>query len=255
MNYTVYMHICPNGKVYIGITKQKVKRRWGNGTNYANNKYFTNAIKKYGWENIQHKILYENLSKEQAEQKEIELIKKYNSNNIKCGYNILQGGNVSNGLSKETIEKIASKKRNVPLSEEHKQKIRNSLMGRKMSEEWRNKISNSLKGKKMSPIAIEKNRLSKIGKPTWNKGKHNIYTKEQLKKLSISTKKMWQDDKFKEKQCKKVMCIEMNIIFNSITEAKEYFNISSCSHISACCKDNNKSCGKYNGKKLHWKYI
>ena len=33
--YTVYMHICPNGKKYIGITKQKPIKRWGyNGINY-----------------------------------------------------------------------------------------------------------------------------------------------------------------------------------------------------------------------------
>ena len=68
------MHICPNNKKYIGITKQNTKYRWGHGTNYSNNKHFTNAIKKYSWENIQHKILYEHLTKEEAEQKEIELI-------------------------------------------------------------------------------------------------------------------------------------------------------------------------------------
>ena len=29
-NYTVYMHISPSGKKYIGITGQSVERRWGN---------------------------------------------------------------------------------------------------------------------------------------------------------------------------------------------------------------------------------
>ena len=33
-NYTVYMHICPNGKRYIGITKLKPQERWGNGKSY-----------------------------------------------------------------------------------------------------------------------------------------------------------------------------------------------------------------------------
>lgn len=46
-NYTVYMHIAPNNKIYIGITSKKPKYRWNNGTGYINNDYFTRAIKKY----------------------------------------------------------------------------------------------------------------------------------------------------------------------------------------------------------------
>ena len=43
-NYTVYMHISPSGKKYIGITCQKVKNRWNSGRGYKNNKYFARAI-------------------------------------------------------------------------------------------------------------------------------------------------------------------------------------------------------------------
>ena len=69
--YTVYMHICPNNKKYIGITGQKPEKRWRNGFNYRNSILFNRAIKKYSWENIQHKILYEHLTKEEAEQKKL----------------------------------------------------------------------------------------------------------------------------------------------------------------------------------------
>lgn len=31
--YTVYKHTSPNGKVYIGITKLSVERRWQEGKN------------------------------------------------------------------------------------------------------------------------------------------------------------------------------------------------------------------------------
>ena len=81
--YIVYKHTTPRGKVYIGITGNTVERRWQNGRNYKNNKHFTNAIKKYGWDNIKHEILFDNLTKEQAEEKEILLIKKYKSNNVR----------------------------------------------------------------------------------------------------------------------------------------------------------------------------
>lgn len=106
-NYTVYMHISPSNKIYIGITKQKLQARWGkNGQGYKNNEFFSRAIQKYGWENFTHKILFEDLTKEQAEIKEIELIKLYDTTNKHFGYNIENGGNCSITHSAQTIEKI-----------------------------------------------------------------------------------------------------------------------------------------------------
>ena len=61
------MHICPNGKKYIGITGRKPQYRWNNGKGYLANEYFTNNINKYGRENIKHIILYQNLTKKEAE--------------------------------------------------------------------------------------------------------------------------------------------------------------------------------------------
>ena len=89
MNYTVYMHIAPNGKRYIGITKQQPKSRWRGGSGYKRHTHFCNAIKKYGWDNIEHIILYSNVSREFAIKKEIELISKYKSNDKRYGYNIM----------------------------------------------------------------------------------------------------------------------------------------------------------------------
>lgn len=105
--YKVYKHTTPNNKVYIGITSCDVERRWQGGRNYKNNKYFTNAIKKYGWSNIKHEILFDGLPKEEAEKKEIELITFYKSNNSNYGYNIENGGNCSGKLSEETKNKIS----------------------------------------------------------------------------------------------------------------------------------------------------
>ena len=76
--FMVYKHTFPNGKVYIGITsKKKPNQRWESGTGYSKNQIVMyNAIQKYGWDNIKHEILFENLSKDDACKKEIELIKK-----------------------------------------------------------------------------------------------------------------------------------------------------------------------------------
>ena len=64
--YIVYVHITPDGMHYYGVTSQKVERRWkGNGINYKRTS-LQPYIEKFGWENIQHKVLFENLSKEDA---------------------------------------------------------------------------------------------------------------------------------------------------------------------------------------------
>lgn len=60
--YKVYMHTLPNGKKYVGITKRNVNERWKNGNGYKNNCRFYNAIRKYGWDNITHEILFDNLT-------------------------------------------------------------------------------------------------------------------------------------------------------------------------------------------------
>ena len=67
MNYKVYKHTNKtNNKVYIGITQQKLEKRWQNGYGYKEQIYFYNAIKKYGWDNFNHELLFDNLTEEQA---------------------------------------------------------------------------------------------------------------------------------------------------------------------------------------------
>lgn len=122
--YKVYMHTFPNGKRYIGITMQELKARFDNGNGYKNNP-MKRAIKKYGWDNIKHELLLDDLTKEQAEQKEIELIAFYNSTNIKYGYNLSKGGKSSNGCkhSEETKQKMSSWHKGKVLSKETKERI------------------------------------------------------------------------------------------------------------------------------------
>lgn len=95
--YSVYIHTAPNDKVYIGITSRKPEKRWNSGYGYSNNKHFYQAIKKYGWDSIKHDVLASGLSRSEAEKMERNLILKYQSDDREHGYNILKGGNVSDG--------------------------------------------------------------------------------------------------------------------------------------------------------------
>ena len=72
----VYKHTFPNGAVYIGKTSMLPEDRWLNGWGYRNCPLMFNAILQYGWNNVKHEILVDNISDEEAteiERKEIAL--------------------------------------------------------------------------------------------------------------------------------------------------------------------------------------
>ena len=142
MAYKVYCHIFPNGKRYIGITCQELKRRWREGRGYEGQPVY-DAILKYGWKNIRHELLFDGLTKEEAEQKEIELIEVLETDSHKHGYNVEKGGRTS-VISEETKEKLRINRKEYYKTHSHW----NS--GRHWSEETKKKISESHKGKKMS---------------------------------------------------------------------------------------------------------
>lgn len=149
--FCVYMHTNKlNNKKYIGITKNEPEKRWNKGSGYKKCPAFWNAILKYGWQSFEHTILYKGLTKNEASEKEIELIEKYNTTNARYGYNISKGGygKYSFVLSDESKKKIAlnNKGEKNPMfgkhhSEETKLKMRNKKLGTKVSKETREKQS------------------------------------------------------------------------------------------------------------------
>lgn len=129
-NYTVYKHITPSGKVYIGITSKAVEKRWLNGRGYRRNEHFWNAIKKYGWENIEHKILATGLTKEEATEAEKMYIALFSSHEPKHGYNLTEGGETGIVHTLESRRKLSESKKGkrynigVPFTEERKRHLR-----------------------------------------------------------------------------------------------------------------------------------
>lgn len=226
-NYTVYMHIFPNNKVYIGITSRNPKYRWNNGKNYKKQCLIARAIQKYGWENVKHKILYNNLSKEEAEQKEIDLIAKFKSNNEKYGYNVENGGHI-NCVSEETKKKIS--KNNARYWKYHK-----------ISKETKEKMSKARKGKKIKKESIKKALKTKKEKypngiPISNE--ERIRRSQKMKNNKLSAKIINQYD------------IDNNFIkkWECISDASRELNINDGSIVS-CAKGRRKTAGGY-----IWKY-
>ena len=90
-NFVLYLHTTPSGKKYFGITKQNPKRRWRRGKGYEEQTFY-NAVKKYGWDNIGHYILADDLTKEEACFFEKVMIALYDTTNRNNGYNETTGG-------------------------------------------------------------------------------------------------------------------------------------------------------------------
>ena len=187
--YYVYKHTTPSNKIYIGITKDYIKR-WRNGLGYYRNKYFY-AIQKYGWNNIKHEILFEGLSKEEAEQKEIALIAKYKSNQREFGYNHAIGGGVNCGykLSMETRNKLSkshmgliSGNKGKHLTKEQKEKLSKALKGK--SGYWTGKQRSEETKKKIS-IANSGNHIN-VGDANYWYNKH--FSEEHKRKISEANK-------------------------------------------------------------------
>lgn len=86
------------------------------------------AIQKYGWENVEHIVVYENLPQGMAEAAEIRLIKEFDS--IRNGYNVENGGNVNGTHSEETKRKIAEANRGKIVSDVTRKKLSLNNKGR-----------------------------------------------------------------------------------------------------------------------------
>ena len=212
-NYKVYVHIHKvNGKRYYGITCQKVNRRWRNGKRYSYNQHFWNAINKYGWDNFEHIVIARGLTKDEAKWVKIELIREWDTTNPEYGYNV---GYKSKIVSKEARKKISESSKGKSRSEEAKKKMSEAKEGTTHTEEVRKKMSEDREGHEVTEETREK--ISKS-----NKGKCHKPTR--------------------------VYCVELDMYFETVTEAGKYIG-RAYGNISSVLTGRNKTCGGY-----HWMY-
>ena len=141
----IYMAKFPNGKMYIGKTIYTLEYRKTQHKNDmcrdVNNRAFYNAIKKYGWDNLNWNIIDTSETEEELSNKEIYWIKYYNTYihfKNSMGYNSTFGGEGISGY-KFTEE---SKQR---MSENRIGEL-NSFYGKNHTEESKQKMSESKLG-------------------------------------------------------------------------------------------------------------
>ena len=232
--YVVYMHTSPSNKRYIGLTSIKPEYRWNGGYGYHDNCYFTRAINKYGWDNFKHEIVASDLTREEAEHMEIELIIKYNTTDKNYGYNIELGGGFCGHHSEETKEKIRKSTEGV----------KNHFYGKHHNDEAKNAISEKAK-----------ERFKNINNHPMYGRNHNQQSKDLM---SQKAKERLKDKskhplfgKFGKDNPNSVQVAQINKengelikVSESMTKAGEELKIFSNS-ISNCCNGKSKTAGGF----------
>lgn len=220
--YKIYKHISPSGKVYIGMTGQKLYKRYQRGRGYIECPRFWEAIQKYGWENFTHEVIVDNLSEEKACELEKFYINEYKSNDINFGYNICDGGN------KGTPGHILSEEALLKISENHADVsgANNPMYGKRHTEDSRRKMSETRKERYRNHEYPDRS-----GKNSPMYGRH----------LSEETKQKMRDSL----QTKTVKCIETGKVYSSLSEVSKDGFHSSC--VSAVINGHRKTHGGY-----HW---
>lgn len=204
--------------MYIGITGRDVKERWGhNGKNYTTSPHFYSAIQKYGWDEFEHNILYENLTKNDACTKEQELIKKYNTMDNRYGYNMTTGGEIFTMSKEANLKKSIAMRGNKnglgkPCSIEKRKKLRASNLGKTRSEETRRKQSEKAKLRHV-PCSEAKREILRNNHP----------------------------------HMRKVFCEETQTIYKSVQECARQLNLQA-TLVSKVCRGKAKATGGYHLK-------
>lgn len=212
--YVVYRHIVPNGKMYVGLTRMNPIKRWNYGNGYKDCTLFFRAINKYGWDNIQHEILLDNLTKEQASLAERLFIGYWDLTNSDKGYNLEAGGFTGYDISDATRKKMSESAHKRKASDETKKKISITSTGRKHTEETKKLISKLYTGS---------------GNPMY--GKYGADNPTSKKVIAI--------DKNSD---------DVAYTFDSLHEASAYTN-TNIANICYCCQGKRKSAGGY-----RWQY-
>lgn len=136
MAYYVYCHTNKaNGKRYVGITSQLPLARWQNGKHYSKHKRFYADILKFGWDGFDHAVLCSDLSKEDAEEIEMNLIDGLDLTNKEKGYNAYRAGINNPKMSEKTrahLSNISSGNKNPFYAQKHTEETKRLMSEHRM---------------------------------------------------------------------------------------------------------------------------
>ena len=193
-SWVVYKHTSPSGKCYIGITHYSdPTKRWGkDGNRYNKRTVFYQAIKKYGWNTIQHEILHENCSEKEAKRLERKYIKYYKT--LGLSYNMTIGGDGHNfGKNCESTEYHTEQSRKYRKSHPNYDKIqydkhkeKKLILAREYYRKNKDKVLAYKKTEKVRQKARERAAKWRKEHPDYMKNYMKIYNKKKNEDSSSS---------------------------------------------------------------------
>ena len=192
--FWLYLHTCPNGKRYVGITTYpKPEYRWQEGRGYYQNKHFYKAVRKYGWSSIKHEA-WELTCESEMYYAEKYLIAYYHTMESEFGYNHSVGGEhgaLGYRHSEEARRKISEATRKSNLDPEVRRKRSESLKKSHLDPEYRRKQSEAVKKSLSDPEVRRKMSLAKKGKS---------FSEEHRKHLAEANRRRAKDPEIRRKQ-------------------------------------------------------
>lgn len=270
----IYKHTFPNGKIYIGLSKQTQIDRFRNGLGYELCPIMFHAIQKYGWKNVITTIVEDNISSlELAQERERFWIQYYNSYinaENSNGYNATLGGEGTNLYNWEEI--LSDWKLGLSCKELtnkygiHKDTIRHILNAFNISQEERKEHKSE--ALKRNQRVYDRNVIIQL----WNKGLTHAEIMKQigcskdvvirtLNENNISLEERRSRGKEilnknpkgynRKSVCQYTLDDEYIQTFSSIKEANIAVGLAENStNITNVCKGRRKSAGGY-----HWQYL
>ena len=246
-----------NGKRYVGQTVNTLKHRWnlhvGHSRNPKRSGVLCSAIRKYGPENFEMKVLAKCDSMEEMNHRETYYINKIFKTLSPNGYNLDSGGK-NKIMHPDTKIKLSAAKKGKkigPFSEEHKRRISEANKGKNLggtlSEETCRKISEAHKGEKSFMFGkkqTEKNKkaVSKANKNNkyWVGKKHSEESKNKISESRMgkflgsanpffgkthSAESLDKMSKANDKTKIKVLCVNTGIQYDSKNAASKALNV------------------------------
>lgn len=223
--YKVYIYRNKiNNKIYIGQTKHTLLERAGlQGQKYEGCTCFYKAIQKYGWENFIGTILEDNLTSQEANEREKYWIKFFDATNKNKGYNLTSGGDNLEGINRTgRRKKVVCKETGQIFSS-----LTEAAQWAGLTSTGGSNIGSAANGKRLTA------------------GTHPI-TGEPLHWYFPNCSSIIRE---KHTKAQKIKNLNTGIIYNSITEAIACTGISYPSIIKSC-----KSNGTIGINKKHIKY-
>lgn len=189
--YALYSIDFPNGKKYIGLTNNPVRRAKGHSDSVRFGRSFRlyNAIRKHGVGNVVMRVIAVG-HHDYIHALEVAAISQYSTKNIAHGYNVLDGGAVNPMTSPLVREKLRASLTGRQDSEEVKKRKRESWTpqrrdamsavhkGKKISQAHRDKINAALAAKS------ERTRLSRF----------KVTKEEHSYRCKVGSKRRWERD-------------------------------------------------------------